>query len=425
MTFNFDKDFSYDGLKGTLKITIPVDVVQSHVNTKVSEVARKANIPGFRPGKVPVSFVKSRYLPGILQEESAQLAEKAYTEAMTESGVDIAGEPSFDLSEVEMDKPISLTVTFEKVPDFEVLDVKKLKVKKPVLETGDDLKKELVEKHLEDNPVWTSVKRASKDGDQLTIDFEGKEDGVPFEGGQAKEHTFVVGKGTMLEEFEANLIGKKAGDSFTFEMTFPEDYAAKEMAGKKVSFDITMHAVKSPKKSKLDDKYIKRVGSSAADVAAFEDELLTKYVEEHDEVQRNAFRIRIYDQLDKKTDKFELPEAMVAAEAKRLGTDMESAKKAEKDKVTKNVRTSLILQALIKSNSLQCTEEDIVAYIKSLAPAYISPNQFLEWYVKDQGRIEQAKFMALENIVFDFLSKNVSSTDEKMSLKDIEAISEK
>ena len=99
-------------------------------------------------------------------------------------------------------------------------------------------------------------------------------------------------------------------------LTFPEDYAAKEVAGKKVSFDIIMHAVKF-KKSKLDDKYIKRV-YLAADVAAFEDE--PQYVEEHDEVQRNAFRIRIYDQLDKKTDKFELPEAMVAAEAKRLGT---------------------------------------------------------------------------------------------------------
>ena len=119
---------------------------------------------------------------------------------MTESDVDIAGEPSFDLSEAEVDKPISLTVTFERVPDLEVLDVKKLKVKKPVLETGDDLKR-IVEKHLEDNPVWTSVK-VPKDGDQLTIDFEGKEDGVPFEGGSAKDHTFVVGKGTISQEFE-------------------------------------------------------------------------------------------------------------------------------------------------------------------------------------------------------------------------------
>ena len=113
MTFNFDKEFNYDGLKGTLKITIPVEVIKSHVDGKVKDVARKANISGFRPGKVPVSVIRSRYLEGILQEETAALAEKAYTESMSSEGIDVAGDPNFDMETIVWDKPAQLTVPFE------------------------------------------------------------------------------------------------------------------------------------------------------------------------------------------------------------------------------------------------------------------------------------------------------------------------
>tara|TARA_Y200000002_G_C22678923_1_gene663197 strand:- start:14 stop:1327 length:1314 start_codon:yes stop_codon:yes gene_type:complete len=428
--FAFEKTFKFDGLKGTLSISIPVDVVKSRVDAKISEVARTISLPGFRSGKSSSSIklkaqqVRNMYLSSILQEEGANLADQAFNLSMEEEKVSVAGEPDFDVSPFEWEQPINFTVNFEKTPDINKVDLAKVKVKTPCIKLGPADKKDLVDQFLKNNPNWKKVSRQTKDADQVTINFEGKLDGEVFPGGTANDHVMTIGGGQMLEEFEANLVGQKADKQFEFPMTFPDDYEAKDLAGKTVTFAVTITKIEEPSAPKLTKEFYKKVGIEATNKAEFEAVLEERFVADNKMLVDSAVKIRMYDALDKAVEKFELPEKMVAAEAKRLDIDMEKADKKAVAKVKTNVRTSLILQQVIKDEEVKCSEEDIVDYIRTMCPDYFPQDQFIQWYLGDRQRLEQAQFMALENKVFDYAKEKVKQENDEMPLKKIEKLVE-
>ena len=423
VTFSFDNKVDFDGLKGTLKISIPSDELKKRVDAKIREVAQKASISGFRPGKVPANVIRSRYLPSILQEEGVAMADEAYNQVMTEGQYSLAADPDIDLKPqpLHIDQSIDMEVKFEVIPEFELADLSKVKCEQPVINYTAAKVKELVDASLKSHPKWEAVERSTQAEDRITINFDGFLDGQPFEGGAAKDHEMVLGDGKMLEEFEANLIDKKAGEEFEFPLTFPEDYVAKDLAGKQVSFKVTISKIESPTLMKVGKPFYKELGLDVSTKEQFEQHLQAEESKSHAGMLDEAFKKQIYDAVSDASPQFDLPGKMMIAEAKRLDIDLDSAETKDREKVNSNVRISLILQKIIKAQNIVCEQEDILAYIKSMAPEYLDPEMFVNWYAKDRSRIEQAQFMVLENKVFEFLKTQVSSQEKKMS---VEAIGE-
>lgn len=423
VTFSFDNKVDFDGLKGTLKISIPSDELKKRVDAKIREVAQKASISGFRPGKVPANVIRSRYLPSILQEEGVAMADEAYNQVMTEGQYSLAADPDIDLKPqpLHIDQSIDMEVKFEVIPEFELADLSKVKCEQPVINYTAAKVKELVDASLKSHPKWEAVERSTQAEDRITINFDGFLDGQPFEGGAAKDHEMVLGDGKMLEEFEANLIDKKAGEEFEFPLTFPEDYVAKDLAGKQVSFKVTILKIESPTLMKVGKPFYKELGLDVSTKEQFEQHLQAEESKSHAGMLDEAFKKQIYDAVSDASPQFDLPGKMMIAEAKRLDIDLDSAETKDREKVNSNVRISLILQKIIKAQNIVCEQEDILAYIKSMAPEYLDPEMFVNWYAKDRSRIEQAQFMVLENKVFEFLKTQVSSQEKKMS---VEAIGE-
>ena len=423
--FSFDKKLEFDGLAGTVEISIPETVLKSRVELRAREIAKTSRFNGFRPGK-GFNMIMKNHLSELVQEMGYQLADEAFNHCLQEEKVVVAGEPEVQVESLVFNQPIALTVKFERVPEIKSIELDKVKCKKPVLKVGPTKLKELTDQCIKDNPTWEKASRKTKDGDQILIDFNGYLDGEAFDGGAAQGHQMVIGSGQMLEEFEANLVNKKAGEEFEFPLTFPEDYAAKDLAGKQVTFKVTINSVEKPKLAKLGKPFYKKLGYDGVEnKGQFEEKLTEKFKSENQAVVDSAWRTMIYDALSKKYEKFELPKGMIKAEAARLDIDLEKAKAAEKKKVESNVRTSLILQDIIKHHEITCTEQDIFEYIKSMTPAYLDAEQFINWYVKDRSRVEQAQFVALETKVFNFLTENLSFSDEEMDLEKIEKLVEK
>ena len=423
--FSFDKNLEFDGLNGTVKISIPETVLKGRVELRAREIAKTSRFNGFRPGK-GFNMIMKNHVDELVQEMGHQLADEAFNQCLQEEKVQVAGEPDVNIGPMGIDQPVSLTVKFEKVPEIKTVDLAKVSCKKPVIKVGAAKLKELTEKCLKDNPTWEKADRKTKDGDQVTIDFEGFLDGEAFDGGAAQGHTMVIGAGEMLEEFEANLVGKKANEQFEFPLTFPEDYAAKDLAGKQVTFKVTVSSLQQPKLAKLGKPFYKKIGYEGVEnKAQFEEKLISEFKADNQSVVDSAWRIMIYEALSKKYEAFDLPQGMIKSEAGRLNIDLEKAKAAEKKKVESNVRTSLILQDLIKAHEISCSEQDIFEYIKSMTPAYLDAEQFINWYVQDRSRVEQAQFVTLESKVFSFLTEKLAFKDEEMDLEKIEKLAEK
>lgn len=422
--FSFDKQVEFEGLKGTLKILIPSAEFKKRVDAKVHEVARKASISGFRPGKVPANLIRTRYLPSILQDEGISIADEAYNRAMADGGYSLAADPEIELQPqpLVIDKDIDLLVKFEIIPEFDLCDLTKVSCEQPVVDYSAEKIKKLVDDALKANPNWSEVDRLTQSDDRITLDFDGFLNEKPFDGGSAKEHQMILGEGKMLEEFEANLIGKKALESFEFPLTFPEDYAAKDLAGKEVVFKVTISKIEAPTLMKLGKPFYKKLGLELATKEEFEKHLIEKDTKAHSAVIEEAFKKKIYEAVSKAVTEFELPGKMLESEAKRLGVDLLTAKDSEVQKVKENVRVSLILQKVIKSEKITCAQEDILAYIKSMSPEYLDVELFLNWYAKDRSRIEQAQFMVLENKVFQYLRSQVQTKEVSMPIDKIEAM---
>ena len=351
------------------------------------------------------------------------MADEAYNQVMTEGQYSLAADPDIDLKPqpLHIDQSIDMEVKFEVIPEFDLADLSKVKCEQPVINYTAAKVKELVDASLKSHPKWEAVERSTQAEDRIAINFDGFLDGQPFEGGAAKDHEMVLGDGKMLEEFEANLIDKKAGEEFEFPLTFPEDYVAKDLAGKQVSFKVTISKIESPTLMKLGKPFYKELGLDVSTKKQFEQHLQAEESKSHAGMLDEAFKKQIYDAVSAASPQFDLPGKMMIAEAKRLDIDLDSAEAKDREKVSSNVRISLILQKIIKAQNIVCEQEDILAYIKSMAPEYLDPEMFVNWYAKDRSRIEQAQFMVLENKVFEFLKTQVSSQEKKMS---VEAIGE-
>jgi trigger factor len=425
-----------DKLERRITLTLPAEVLKSEVDNRLKKLARTVKADGFRPGKVPMTVVAQRYGYSVQYEVINDKLGEAFATAAAEAQLRVAGQPS--IAEKEggpVDGQLQFDATFEVYPEVKVGDLSAIEVERASAEVNDaaiDRTVEILRKQRRTFNQRPAAEGAA-DGDRVTIDFEGKIDGVPFDGGKAEGFQFLVGEGQMLEAFEKAVRGMKTGESKTFPLQFPEDYQGKEVAGKEADFLVTVNKIEAQNLPEVNEEFIKTLGLADGSVDALRADIQKNLAREV------KFRVAARNKahaLDAalKAAEFDVPKSLVAAESDRLVENARADLKArgikDADKAPipaemftpqaeRRVRLGLIVAELVKTNNLQAKPEQLQAHIEELSQSYEQPAQVVAWYMSDRQRMAEVEAVVIEQNVTDFILGATKVTDKAMSFEEL------
>ena len=434
---------SNEGLSRVIAVTIPAAELNQKLDAKLKEVAPQMKLKGFRPGKVPTSHVKKTFGRDLMGEIVNTALNESSQKALDEAKVRPAAPAEMKLTS-DMDKvltggeDLAYEMSLEVMPDFTPVDVKTLKLKRPTYEATDaDLDEALTElagqaKTYEDKKGKT-VKAA--EGDELTIDFLGKLDGEPFEGGAAEDAQLVIGSNRFIPGFEEQLKGTKVGEEKVLNVTFPEDYQAKHLAGKAVTFDVTVKAIKAEAPAVVDEDFAKRIGLESLD--KLKELLRDNLNQQYKGAARFKLKRALLDELDKAHD-FPLPPKMVDAEFDGIWGQVqadkeagrlpeEDAKKSEKKlkeeyrKIAeRRVRLGLVLAEIGRANNVQISDQELNNAIMNEARNYPGQErQVLDFYRQNPNAAAQMRAPIYEEKVCDLIFDQAKVTDSKITKEEL------
>lgn len=384
-----------EGNKVSFKLTVDNDKFESAIVKAYNKNKGKYNIPGFRKGKAPRKIIETNYGKGVFYSDAIDiLFPEVYPSAIDELKIDPIDAPSIDIEEISKDNGLVILVDVEVKPSFELGEYKGVEVEKVEEAINEDAVTAKLEEMREKGSRLVSVEREIANGDTANIDFEGFDGEVAFEGGKGENYDLVIGSGSFIPGFEEQLVGKKVGEELEVNVTFPEEYHAENLAGKPVVFKVKVNDVKVKELPELNDEF-------AADTTEFNTlEELTADVKAKVEVEaaeaaKNELRNRVIEKVVANTE-VEVPEAMVKNEIENqmmelnyqlqyqgfgmeqflqmTGKTMEEFKAEfaanRRDEAVRNVKTSLVIEAIAKAEDVQVSEEEVDAEVQKMAEAY-------------------------------------------------------
>ena len=434
---------SAEGLSRVIAVTIPATELNAKLDAKAAEVAPQMRLKGFRPGKVPVAHVRKTYgrdlMGEIVNDALNESSQKALDEAKVRPAAPAEMKLVSDMDKVVAGKEdLSYEMALEVMPDFKPVDPKSLKLTRPVYEASDaDLDEALKELAGQAKTYEDKGGKAPKaaDGDQLTIDFVGKIDGEPFEGGAAEDADLIIGSNRFIPGFEEQLKGAKVGDEKTIEVTFPEEYQATHLAGKAATFDVKVKAVKAPKDSEINDEFATRLGLESLD--KLKELLRDNLNQQYKGAARFKLKRALLDVLDEKHS-FDLPPKMVEAEFDGIWQQVEADKKEgrlpeadakKSDKKLKDeyrkiaerrVRLGLVLAEIGRENNVTVTDQELNNAIMAEARNYPGQEQaVLNFYRQNPNAAAGMRAPIYEEKVCDLIFDQAEVKDEPISKEDL------
>ena len=412
-------------LERTLNLAVSLAGMEAEVDGRLKRLARTVKMDGFRPGKVPMKMVAQQYSGQVRQEVLGDTVQKNFAEAVRAQNLKVAGYPRIEAKPAEGEsKDLEFTATFEVYPDVVVGDISAVKIERPQVVVGDAEVDKTLEILRKQRVTYEPADRAAASGDQVSIDYHGTLNGEVFQGGQANDYRLVLGEGRTLKDFEDPIIGMKAGESKTFELTFPEDYHAKELAGKTVSFEVTLNQVAGPKLPEVDADFAKSLGVADGNLETMRGEIKSNL--ERELKKRITARVKesvMQALLD--TTTFELPKALVEMEIDRLresaGEDMRARgmnvgdisfpAHLFEDQARRRVSLGLILAEVVKANQLQAKAEQVRELVNEFAESYEQPEQVVAWYYSEPNRLAEVEALVMEDNVVKWALEQAKVAD--------------
>lgn len=423
-------------LERKLLVALPVADVQKEIEVRLRRLSKQVKMQGFRPGKVPMGVVAQQYGYSVEQEVLQEKLGQEFFKLATEADVKIAGAPSFtQKTEGVEEGQMAFDAVFEVYPEVKLSDLTALEVERVSAEVDDEAVERTVDILRRQRATFREypATHAAADGDRLTVDFEGKIDGEPFNGGKATDYVFMLGENTMLKEFEEAVKGMKVGETKTFQLTFPEDYHGKDVAGKLADFLITVKKMEEQVLPEVNDELAKALGVSGATVDALKTDIKTNLEREVKFRLLNRNKQAVLEALDKAAE-LDLPKVMLSAEIKRMADnaraelsargvkDVDSAPLSDelfKPQAEKRVRLGLILADLVKNNKLEATSDAVKKHVDEMAASYEEPEQVVRWYYADPSRLSEVEGIVVEANVTDFILGKAKVVDKKVSFEEL------
>ena len=414
-------------LERRVSMSLPADEIEKQVDERLKKLARNVRMPGFRPGKVPLKLVVQTYGPQVRSEVMSDAVQKAFTNAVKEANLKVAGYP-----QIERKTDFEFSATFEIYPEVKVGDLAAASVERPAAEVDDAAVDKTLEILRKQRTRFETVQRAAKDGDRLTVDFRGTIDGQPFPGGEATDFVFGLGEGRMLPAFETAARGMSPGEAKTFDLDFPADYHGKEVAGKKASFTMTLKKLDEPRLPELDAEFAKSLGVADGDLAKMRTEVRANVEREVKKRVEGRVKEQALNALLGSTP-LEIPKSLVAMEsngmAERAVADLKARgldpqqvpinPQAFEEAAKRRVALGLIIAELARAESLQPKPAEVRALVEQEAQSYESPAEVVKWFYMQPQRLQEMEALALETNVVKWVLTKAKVLDKPVSFDEL------
>lgn len=426
-----------EGLKKGLKIILPGSSLAEQVNKRLLEIGKTIRLPGFRVGKVPLNVLKTRYEAAVYGEVLDKAIQESCEKALKEKKIQPVAQPKVEFEKLDKGEDVEFTIEVETLPEIKDIDFKNIKIEKPVAKVKDSQVKEALEKVADQRREKTELKkaRAVKKGDMINFDFEGKIDGVAFPGGTAQGFELEIGSGQFIPGFEDQVVGKKIGEEADIKVTFPEEYGAKDLAGKDAIFTIKVHKIFEMSKPKLDDDFAKNLG--APDLKAVKEDIRKKLQSEYEEFSFAKAKRQVLDQLADSSD-FEVPETLINQEFDQIWAqieqdkengrlDEEDAKKSDeelkedyKEISVRRIRLGLVLADIGTKNKINVTQDEINKKVNEEANRFPQQReQIIKIYQERPELLNNIRGPLFEDKVVDFILTQAKVSDKEVDLEEL------
>ena len=424
-----------DKLERRITLTLAAATINTEVESRLRKLSRTVKADGFRPGKVPMSVVAQRYGYSVHSEVMNDKVGQVFSEAVNEAKLRVAGAPKISEREGAPEGEMAFDATFEVYPEVKLGDLSGAEVERVSTEVSDAAIDKTIAILRKQRRTFAQRPAAdgAVEGDRVTIDFEGKIDGVPFDGGKAEAFQFLIGEGQMLEQFDQAVRGMKAGDSKTFPLQFPDDYQSKDVAGKEADFLVTLKKIEAQHLPEVNEAFAKTLGIANATVEGLRGDVKKNLEREVKFRVLARNKASVMDALVK-TAELDVPKALVAGETERMieAARADLKKRGVKDaenapipveifqpQAEKRVRLGLVVGELVRSNNLQAQPAQLQAHIEEMSQSYEKPSEVVRWYLGDRQRLAEVEAVVVENNVAEFVLSKAKVTDKLLPFDEL------
>ncbi|KOA68412.1 MULTISPECIES: trigger factor [Pantoea] len=418
------------GLGRRITITVAADSIESAVKKELVDVARKVRIDGFRKGKVPMNIVAQRYGASVRQDVLGELMTRNFVDAIIKEKINPAGAPNYVPGEYKEGQDFTYAVEFEVYPEVELKGLENIEVEKPVVEVTDADVDTMLDTLRKQQANWIESDAAAGPEDRATIDFNGSVNGEEFEGGKASDFVLAMGQGRMIPGFEEGVVGHKAGETFTIDVKFPDDYHAENLKGKDAKFEIVLKKVETRELPELTEEFIKRFGVEDGSVAGLRTEVRKNMDRELKGAIRNRIKTQAIDGLVE-ANEIDVPAALVDSEidvlrrqaAQRFGGNEQQAlelpRELFEEQAKRRVVVGLLLGEVIRTHELKADEARVSTMIEEMASAYEDPQEVIEFYSKNNELMNNMRNVALEEQAVEAVLAKAKVTEKETNFQDL------
>ena len=424
-------------LERRITLTLPFDALQSEINSRLKRLALTTKADGFRPGKVPMSVVMQRFGNSVHGEVLNEKVSQAFIDATKEAGLRVAGRPQISEKDSAEEGQMAFEALFEVYPDITVGDLSQAEVERFTSEVDEAAIDRTIDILRKQRRTFTprSESEVVVESDRVTIDFEGKLDGVPFEGGNADDFQFLVGEGQMLETFDQAVRGMKKGESKTFPLRFPDDYQSKDVAGKEADFLVTVKNIEAQQLPEVNDMFARSLGTLDGSMETLRKDV-GKNLEREVKARVSLRSKRSVMEALLKSTQFDAPATLIEEEvARQVDAALADMKKRGVPDVDKaqipakifeaqaesRVRLALLVAELVRANSLQAKPQQLQSYIEEMSQSYENPAEVVRWYLGDRQRMAEVEAVVVEMNVAEFVMARAKVTDKQLPFDELMA----
>ena len=420
------------GLERRMTVSVPSDRIESEVTARLKNLSRTARLKGFRPGKVPLKVLESRYGLRVRADVVSEVTRSTFFEALAQEKLQLASMPRFEQRIAEPGKNLEYEAVFEVMGGVQVAPVDGFEIKRPKAEiTAADIDR-MIETLRRQRASWHAVSRSAAAGDQVLIDFEGTVDGAPFDGNQGTNFPLVLGSHTLIAGFEDGLIGTSAGDERTLDLVFPARYHAAHLAGRPVQFKVKVHAVMEAQLPALDEAFVRGFDVPDGQIESLRNEVSKTMNEELTEAIYDVVRQQVMDQLYG-ANPIEIPRAQVDQEidiaisraresmqGRGLPVDESRFVRSEFEPgARRNATLRILVREIVKENGFIAEPEKVRARVESIAASYEDPEEAIRWYYADRARLANIESLVLEDHVVDWVLSRAKVSDYETSFEEL------
>ena len=411
------------GLERRMTVQVPAERVEQEVQSRLDSMSKTVRLDGFRPGKVPLKVIEKKYGKQVRLEVVDELVNSTMQEALSQESIRPVGQPSVEPKEIQPGEPLEYVATFEVFPELSGMLDYGFKVTKPVVEITSDDVGNMLENLRQQRATWNVVERAAQSGDQVNIDFEGTIGGAPFAGNKAEQMPLVLGANTMIPGFEDQLAGVSVDDEKTLNITFPDDYAAAEVAGKDAEFQVKVNSVSEAVLPELDDDFARAFGIDENGMDGLREEITNNMQRELSGLITSKLKEQVFSGL-LEANPVEVPRTLIESEIQQLqsqesnqGVDASSLQATAE----RRVKLGVLISEIVKLNNIQVDPDRVRKLVDTIAESYEKPEEVVQWYYGNQEMLAGVQSSVMEELAVEWVisSSGADVTEKETGFSDL------